>query len=302
MAGGNKQRAPGTMIVLLRPVVRFVFRHRSAIAALVVIGACCYGGLWIWNRVDDDVRQRAEYTLAPHEIQITPPPPWIRADVKSEALRAASLDEAFSILDERLAERLAGAFSLHPWVARVDRVAKEYPPRLVVDLVYRRPVAMVEVPGGLFAVDEQAVLLPSDDFATADARQYLRIAGIDSQPLGPVGTAWGDPSVLEGVRIARALEGVWRELRLYSIRRVAAASSETATVQSQFELVTQSGVAIPWGRAPGSESANEPPVAEKIARLKTYATDYGLDESARRNDLDLRVRGGTRTAGLESKR
>jgi hypothetical protein len=70
----------------------------------------------------------------------------------------------------------------------------------------------------------------------------------------------------------------------------------------QFELVTENGTVIPWGRAPGNESPSEVPLAEKLARLKEYVADHGgLDESARRNDLDLRVRGGARTAALKPK-
>jgi hypothetical protein len=184
-------------------------------------------------------------------------------------------------------------------VARVERVIKHYPSHVTVDLVYRRPAAMVEVPGGLFPVDDQAVLLPSDDFSPADARQYPRIAGIGSQPLGPVGTAWGDASVQDGVRIALALAEVWHDLRLHSIRRATPPVGQSPAPQSHFELVTEAGTVIPWGRAPGNESPTEVPFAQKLSRLKQYVADYGgLDASARRNDLDLRTRAGARTAAI----
>jgi hypothetical protein len=168
---------------------------------------------------------------------------------------------------------------------------------VTVELRYRRPAAMVEVPGGLFPVDEEGVLLPSTDFTAVEARKYPRLVGIDSQPLGPVGTPWQDRSVVEAARIAVALREVWDELRLHSLRRVPVAGSELTAPQYEYELITQNGTTIPWGRAPGGEQSTEAPLAEKIARLKQYAIDYGgLDESARRNDLDLRVRAGTRTA------
>jgi hypothetical protein len=298
MAAANKQRRFRLLaIALLRPLVRFGYRRRAALAALLVLAACGYGGWRLWNRVEDDVLLRPEYTLEPHQVQITPTPSWIRSDVKVEALRDGSLDGRLSILDERLAERLAKAFALHPWVARVDRVIKHYPSRVTVELTFRRPAAMVAVPGGLFPVDEQAVLLPSTDFSAVDARKYPRLVGIDSQPLGPVGTPWGDRCVLDAARIAVALRDVWNDLRLQSVRRVSITGSEFAAPETEYELITQNGTTIPWGRAPGSEDSTEAPLAEKLARLKKYATQYGgLDESARRNDLDLRVREGTRTA------
>ena len=298
MGGTNKpQGSRRVFMAMLRPLVRFGYRRRAALAALLVLAAFGYGGWRLWNRVEDEVLRRPEYTLEPHQIQITPPPHWIRTDVKLEALRNGSLDGRLSILDERLADRLANAFALHPWVARVDSVVKHYPSRVTVELAYRRPAAMVEVPGGLFPVDEEAVLLPSTDFTAVEARKYPRLVGIDSQPLGPVGTPWGDRSVLEGARIAVALREVWDDLRLQSIRRMRVTGSGFAAPENEYELITQNGTAIPWGRAPGNEQATEAPPAAKIARLKQYATEYGgLDESARRNDLDLRVQEGTRTA------
>jgi hypothetical protein len=291
MAGKKKPPSRPRLLPLLRPWVRFAYRRRAVLAATLVLTAFLFVGLRLWDRVEDDVLVRPEYSLDPHQIQITPPPAWIRTDIKAEALRGVSLDAPLSIVDERLTERLAKMFLLHAWVARVERVTKHYPSHVVVDLVYRRPAAMVEVSGGLFPVDDQAVLLPSEDFSTADAHQYPRIAGIASQPLGPVGTPWGDPSVQDGVRIAIALAHVWRDLRLHSIRRATTGAGESPAQQPHFELVTDNGTVIPWGRAPGSESSGETPFAEKLARLKKYAADYGgLDESAHRNDLDLRIR------------
>jgi hypothetical protein len=171
----------------------------------------------------------------------------------------------------------------------VDSVSKHYPGRVIVELVYRRPAAMVEVPGGLFPVDEQAVLLPSADFSTADAWKYPRIVGIETQPLGPVGSSWGDRDLIGAVRIAIALRDVWDELRLHSIRRIATPSDSPAANFTEYELVTQSGAIIPWGHAPGSETAGELPVAEKIARLTRHIAEArGSDETARQGGLDLR--------------
>jgi hypothetical protein len=286
---------------LLRLVVRVGFRRRAFFAAALVLGGAGALGSWAWNRLAHDVLLRSEYTLALHQVQITALPGWIHSDVKSEALRDGSLDGPLSILDEQIAERLARAFALHPWVARVENVVIHYPARVTVELVYRRPAAMVEVPGGLFAVDATGVLLPSGDFTPAAATEYPRLSGIASQPLGPVGTPWGDRGVVDGIKIAVALTDVWRDLRLQCIRRVAAGGTSAAgVVGSHFELVTKNGTVIPWGSAPGSEAAAEAPTAEKISRLRKYVADYGgLDESARRNDLDLRVRDGLRAAARE---
>jgi len=282
---------------ILRAVIRFGCRRRAVIASGLVFATFCYGGFVLWNRLDSDVLARAEYTVDVHQIQITPPPAWIRADIKSEALRDGSLDSPLSLLDDTLAERLAKAFALHPWVARVERVAKHYPARVTVDLAYRKPAAMVEVPGGLFPVDEEGMLLPSADFSPVEARKYPRLAGIDSEPAGPIGTLWGDRAVTDGAKIAIALASVWDDLGLHSIRRRTTSSSIAGMQQTHYELRTKNGTAIPWGNAPGSEASSEAHLSEKLARLKKYLADHGaLDAAARRDDLDLRVPKQTRTA------
>jgi len=76
-------------------------------------------------------------------------PEWIHCDLRAEIFRSAALDGPLSIMDEDLAERIAVACALHPWVARVRSVRKYHPARVVVELDYRRPVLMVEVTGGL---------------------------------------------------------------------------------------------------------------------------------------------------------
>jgi hypothetical protein len=181
-------------------------------------------------------------------------------------------------------------------VQRVNKVTAEYPARVTLDLVYRRPVAMISVAAGLFPVDEQGVLLSSADFTPAQARRYPRVVGIQSRPLGPVGTAWGDRDVTGAIQIAVALQAVWDDLGLESIRRTADQSAESKAAVSEFELATSSGVIIPWGRPPGSESPQEADVAGEVSRLKKYADQFGsLDPSAERGDLDLRAPSSERT-------
>src|SRR5690606_21763453 len=144
-------------------------------------------------------------------------PAWIHTDIKTEVIRDASLDGALSILDDGLTRRIANAFELHPWVARVHRVSKRHPARVEVDLVYRQPVAMVAVSGGLWPVDADGTLLPSEDFSPAEARKYPRIARVESHPANPAGKNWGDVHVVGAAQIARALAPHWQNLKLYRV-------------------------------------------------------------------------------------
>ena len=111
--------------------------------------------------------------LTANDIAITDRPWWIRSDVRTEVLRDSGLaNQPLSILDDGLVERIKRAFSLHPWVAKVVRVTKSRPGRVEVEVVYRRPVAMVEAPGEwLVPVDMEGVVLPQRRFHTTETRR-----------------------------------------------------------------------------------------------------------------------------------
>ncbi len=170
---------------------------RWIVAVAVIGGGCVAGWLLLWDQVREHVAAAPDYQVDPTTIEVSPPvPEWIHADLKAEVIRDASLDTSLSTLDPELTMRIAQAFRLHPWVAKVVRVSKHYPAAVKVELVFRRPAAMVEVPGpALLPVDAEGVVLPTDDFSPLDARKYPRIAEIKTSPVGPVGTRWGDTRV-----------------------------------------------------------------------------------------------------------
>ena len=121
---------------------------RLTLAVLLVTGFT--GGAWaVWRRVEKHVENSPDYIVRIEQIAITPPPDWVRSDVRAEAFHniASSLDRPLSLLDDNLAERIHIAFMLHPWVAKAT-VTKSAGARVRVDIEYRRPACMVEVAAG----------------------------------------------------------------------------------------------------------------------------------------------------------
>jgi hypothetical protein len=248
----------------------------AAIGGLMIL-AFLAGWYALWRRVGGQVLASREYLVGPQEVEIiTPLPVWIHSDIRTDVFRNASLDGPLSILDDSLSERIATAFSLHPWVAKVRGVTKCHPARVTVELEYRRPVLMVEVSGGLLPVDVQGVLLPSGDFSPVEKSRFARLVGVNTAPLGAAGERWGDARVVGAAEIAAALGSTWEELRLAMI--VPSASPSGTPDDFLYSLYTRGRTQIVWGRASGSRAAGEPPVAEKLARLKEYASAAGTLE------------------------
>jgi hypothetical protein len=242
---------------------------------IAVVAAAVAGGLLLWSRVSDDVRSDNGYVLEPAGIEVTGIAPWVRTDLKGEALRNASLDGRLPLDDPELPRRLARAFDMHPWVRRVVRVDLEHPGQAIVEVACREPVAMVSVTGGLLAIDAEGVVLPSADFTAEDAARYPRIVGVATSPQGPEGSPWGDPVVEEAAGLAVAIGPEWTDQNLVECR-VTAEQGRRGWV-----LVNRAGDSIRFGSAPGREVAGEPSAAAKVVRLQSLGEIEG--------DVDLTV-------------
>ncbi len=237
--------------------------------AIAVAAAAVAGGLALWSRVSDDVRSDSGYVLEPTTIEVTGLAPWVRADLKGEALRNASLDSRLPLDDPELPRRLARAFDMHPWVRSVVRVDLDHPARAIVEVVCREPVAMVSVTGGLLAIDADGVVLPSADFTAEDAARYPRIVGVGTSPQGPEGSPWGDSVVEEAAALAVVIGPEWKDLSLVECRATAEQGRRA------WVLVDDAGGTIRFGSAPGREVAGEPSAAAKVARLQSLGEVEG---------------------------
>ena len=268
-----KKRQPEAADAAGRPKPSAAARRWPLVVGLLtlVVGG---GSYFVWAQVRAHVLSRAEYQLDPAKIVLTPMPAWIHSDIKADVLRDASLAGPLSLLDDELTVRMAGAFAADPWVAHVERVSKRYPAGLEVSVIYRRPVALVEIEDGKSAlpVDGEGVVLPTQDFSAADADKYPHIAEIHTTPTGPVGTRWGDPAVAGAAQVAAALADDWQSLGIVQIVPAGQKPGRSG-VEYIFDLVTRGGTHV--HRAPGADLPGEAPTREKLSQLKRYAAQNG---------------------------
>lgn len=260
----------------------FLGRRRTGLLALAVVVAAAAGVGWLWRQYGDAVDWAGDNLLEPAGIEVRGVAPWVRADVKAEALKAASLDRGLPLTDPDLANRLARAFDTHPWVRQVVNVQLSHPPAAVVEVVCREPAAMVAVKGGLLAVDAESVVLPSNDFSAEIAAQYPRLTGIESSPQGPEGSRWGDAVVEEGAAVASVIGPDWKALGLVEYKPVIEAGVR------RWDLVGPDAKTIRFGSAPGHEREGESSAALKAAALRKLV-GQPLPDGA----IDLTTPGGS---------
>jgi len=290
----KRKSKPGRLGATLMPLFGQTGRRIwiGVFLAVGLLGGTYYG----WQQWGSEISRSPEYQVRAENIEITPLPPWIHSDVKAEALRDGSLTD-LSLLDRQLAVKIARAFSMHTWVQDVRRVSKQTatnsPTRVVVELVYRKPVAMVEVViqgrGGLLPIDANGYLLPTSDFSAEQAtRGYLRISIPNAMPAGQVGTAWGDPRVHGAARIAALLDGHWKKLGLYRIGIIPPKDSSSSP-ETKYMLLTREGTQIVWGKAPDAKNPADVKIAQqKVAHLLAYVQSHGpLDSADQSEEINL---------------
>jgi len=256
-----------------------VAARRVGLGAVAVVLAAVGLAALVWPRVAERVRGSDDVVLLPDAVELQGQAPWVKADIRAEALHGASLDHGLPLHDPELANRLARAFDMHPWVRQVVRVELRHPAAALVEVRCREPAAMVGVDGGLLAVDAEGVVLPSADFTAELAAGYPRLAGIESSPQGPEGARWGDPTVEEGAALAHCIAPEWTKLGMSECRATTVSSADGP--RRVWELVAADGRIIVFGAAPGRESEGEPSAAVKIARLRSL-------DGAATGTIDLR--------------
>jgi hypothetical protein len=266
-------------------------RRFRALIVLIVVALLAGVAREAWRRTAPIVARRDRYLLPAESITVTSAPEWIVADVRQQVIHAAALDRRLSILDSAFVDEIKHAFTLHPWVQSVDRIEKKFPPAVHVDLTYRRPVAVVEIPSGdsriLLPVDAACIHLPAEDVPLI-RRQYLpRITGIAGQP--PAGQRWEDPRVTGAVELAVGLSDLWEPLHLMEICPSARTVTHGDRQMFVYDIVTRGGTKIIWGASPHSLAPGEARFAIKVERLKKCIEQYGpLDSVKAPGTVDVR--------------
>ena len=275
-------------------LLRWCFHPRQLAVWFLMLAA-----LWYWPSVKrklPDVSTRDEYLISEADVSITPPPRWVPDNLVERVFARAGLDHQLSLQDPKLSEKVALAFHTHPWIERLVKVRKSFPARVHIEVVYRTPAAIVEVTGvGMQPVDRHGVLLPEEDFSTADIDRYPLIRGVVSNPIRR-GQPWGDGGVESAAELAAVLnksdrEGqtLWRMLGLRAIEVPQQASFAQSADNLQLKLVTQGGSEILWGRRPSTTHPAELSVAQKLQRLTEYHRSYnGFDSAPNPYLIDIR--------------
>ncbi len=237
-----------------------------------------------------NLSNRPEYRLETKNIRIVPAPERpVPEDLLEQIRRQNHLPRELSLLDPKLCPSLADAFAKHPWIARVISVKQSFPSDVVVEVEFRRAVAMVQVTGGRIPIDGSGTVLPSEDFALADVARYPTIRRAGGRNMARDHGRITEPGLIGAARVAELLAPQWSQLGLEAIELPKSPDSTVKAADIVLQLHSKSGSTIIWGRAPGSNHPGELTGAQKIARLEKYVSEFGgFDRPNGPYEIDIR--------------
>lgn len=243
-----------------------------------------------WNRYHDSIASPLVKPIDQRILSVNRPPAWIKTDVRKVAIQESRLQE-IKLGEPRALEQVAASFAVQPWVKSVKKIQKTAA-GIHVDLLYRKPVALVEIgDDALFPVDDEGVLLDSRDFTGPNAElNYWRVSMPSPITNGLLaGYLWDDMRVNDSVLIANAWNGNQTETGLMRIVNRSQPTRDRMRLQA-YELWTLNGTIVIWGNPPGHEVSGEATAAEKIEAIRSYAVKNGPLNKMKRGVYD--VRGG----------
>ncbi len=267
----------------LQTVAQWV-RYIPGGALLFAVAPLLILGYFAWKNWGAEHLDVALYAVRIENLVTTPQPTWIRnTKVREEVFTNSGLGQ-LSVLDPQASATIAHAFESHSWVQRASRVQKLPGGKVTVDIVYRRPVAMVFYDGsranpsstkidkGFFPVDEEGVVLPTADFDANQVRSYFVVKAEGASPPSDVGMTYSDTRIKQALLLCRLLDAVRVELRL---ERIIVERDEHIGGQSPWlmRIISSDNRFINWGHAPGFEVAGEPTAREKYANLLKWNAD-----------------------------
>ncbi len=249
-----------------------------AVMPLLVLG---YFAWYYWGAEHLD---QALYSVKIENLSATPQPTWIRnSKVKEEVFANGGLGQ-LSLLDPQASATIAHAFESHSWVQRATRVTKLAGGKVTVDLVYRRPAAMVwydgsdanpsssQIKKGFYPVDDEAVILPTADFDSSQVTAYFLVYAEGATPPNDVGMAFSDARVKQALLLCKLLEPARVDLRLERIY-VERDDRFGGASPWQLRVRTSDQRNILWGRAPGFEMPGEPLAQDKLTMLLKWRAE-----------------------------
>ncbi|MDR1535015.1 MAG: hypothetical protein LBU64_07955 [Planctomycetota bacterium] len=238
--------------------------------AILVIGGCLAGAVFLWRLALEDPRFRLEgETLGVYGAL---------RECPESVDELAAIGRGFAgrgLLDPALIPDLEAAFARSVWVKKVVRLRRVFPNRIELEYLLRLPAAQVWSDSRYWLVDGEAVLLPVPG-SPAPFPELAEIVGVTAGLIRGrprPGETWRDEGVAGALGIIRAF---WNSplSEIVPVEKVLVTAGafrhreREVEKRRRFEVVSRTGTVIRWGAFNPDRLGGEPTTAEKLEALK----------------------------------
>lgn len=269
-----------------------VFKHIPGAALMFAVVPLLVLGYLGWFYYGADHLDLALYSLRQENLVVTQQPEWIKSPVVEEVFENGGL-KRISLLDPNATATIAQAFETHNWVKSTTRVTKSVGGKVEVDLIFRKPAAMVyyspqtnqanaapsspnsQLPAGaqpqrgFYPVDADGIILPKQDFQADDIWHYFQLFAEGARPAGDIGMAFGDARISEALKLCLYLNDVREPLQLQEIW-VHHDTNSAGPSPWIMTIVSRDKHQMLWGHAPELEAIGEQAAESKKSRLAAW--------------------------------
>ena len=272
---------------------------RIALWTLVFPALAAGAGLGAY-RLWHNIRTRPEFMVDASAVSFRHAPACVKHDAMLQDLRwqLSSLHSPLSIFTSGLPQEVAEQLRESPWVKNVRQVERRLPNRLIANLQFREPVAVVTFEGGHYLVGRDGYWLPRrlyrvpDDWTPQNTPPIVN-DNLASEP--QPGEKWGAPAITAGARLCSFLRrsGALAEV---DIQAIDVTEVGPPLDDSEIVLLTENDVRIRWGGADCydhiaglRQRPNYTTDAQKLQKLLEMARE-NPQELTQAEYLDLRYR------------
>ena len=298
--------------------LRGLFLHSATlfvVATMIMIG----GAIFLWERHQAKIVNLEEFRLTEDKIQLTPPPIWSSDNLKQMVISGISktgpeasnlsnsqpTGNSASILDTQLVKRTASVMQNVGYVERVKSVHKSKS-GLEIDVVYREPIALVELSQHTFPyewpkkyrgkdillpVDRLGVVMPESlgtGLALPRILVVYPVASPDQLEKLITWDDWPDERIKDAAAISALFENSGDAIGLARVMTLRKPDQQGAS-QISYELWPDSGAQIIWGNAPGKEMQGEADAKAKLVALENFVLQYGALNQQDDKRVDVRT-------------
>ena len=258
---------------------RFGVSSGGALRVLTGVSVALLAGTILYS-VWDYLIHRPEFLVYPSTFQLETPP-WASEKLAREIQNVPGLAEHYSIFERGLTRKIARAYEGSPWVYKVLQIKREFPNKIDMKLILRKPAAVVRKGHKYYLADEDAVRLPQDYYLWPHPAIKLPMLFQDRlKELPEPGDTWQDRGVRAGVLLAKFLSES-RVLDKLKITTIDATNlgQRRRRGDSCLVLLTEGHTRILWGCSPLCNQPGELSDREKLASLLTVAEAEKYDFS-----------------------